>query len=151
MAINIRAKGQNGEREIAIELNAIIKYILKEKNLPIPEVDIVQRNQNQSAVGGSDLSNTFDLAIEIKRHETLSINTWWKQCETAAKRNAHIPVLIFRQNRAAWRVITYGWIDIDKAKGSQMNCRIEMTWEDFQHWFYRYACAKIEAGEVPKV
>ena len=151
MAINIRTKGQTGEREIAQTLNAILNTVMTENELPRTSVDIIQRNQNQSAVGGSDLTGCFDLAIEIKRQETLAIKTWWKQCETAAKRNNEIPVLIFRQNRAAWRVMTYGWIDIDRSKGTQLNCRMEISWEDFQFWFYKYCDAKIKAGWLPEV
>jgi len=149
--INIRAKGQNGEREIASSLNLILNNVLKINGLPIPAVDVIQRNQNQSAVGGSDLSNTFGLAIEIKRHETLSINTWWKQCLAAAERNREIPVLIFRQNRAAWRVIMFGAVEFNRATAGQLMCRVEISWEDFQFWFYKYCDAKIKSGELPKV
>lgn len=144
MPINIRSKGQSGEREVADQLNLIILTVLKELDIPIPEKAIIQRNQNQSAVGGSDLSNTFGLAIEIKRHETLSINTWWRQCVTSAERNNEIPVLIFRQNRKAWRVVMNGWININSSK--QVGIRSEFSWDEFQYWFYLYAKDQLENG-----
>lgn len=149
MGINIRAKGQNGEREVAETLNMIIKSAMRELDMPVPTDDIVQRNQNQSAVGGNDLSNTFGASIEVKRHETLSINTWWKQCLAAAERNNEIPVLIFRQNRAAWRVIMFGWIEI--AKGKQIAARVETDWETFKLWYYNFVMEKLKAGELPRL
>ena len=97
--INVRQKGQEGEREVARALNVVICEVLKAHGIPPPPKDVVQRNQNQSAVGGSDLSNTFNLAIEVKRQEELSVNTWWKQCEKSAMENpGDVPVLVYRQN-----------------------------------------------------
>jgi len=61
MGINIRQKGQEGEREIQRALEPIIRKVMSEGGFPLPDKAIVQRNQNQSAVGGSDLSNTFGL------------------------------------------------------------------------------------------
>ena len=151
MSINIRTKGQNGEREIAFELNSIIKAVLTELQMPIPQIDIVQRNQNQSAVGGNDLCNVFGLSIEVKRHETLSINTWWKQCEAAAVRNNEIPVLIFRQNRKPWRVITYAYLDASQTCELLVKVRCELSFEDFQHWFYLWVRRKLVNGEQVQV
>lgn len=149
MSINIRAKGQNGEREVAETINAIIKTAMAQMGLTVPHDSIVQRNQNQSAVGGNDLSNTFGVSIEVKRQEALSINTWWKQCLLAATRNNELPVLIFRQNRQAWRVMTYGWIDA--AKDKQMNVRIEIDWDTFKHWYFNWVLEKLKQGELPRL
>ena len=76
MGINIRQKGQEGEREIQRVLEPVVRKVLERNGIPLPDKAIIRRNQNQSAVGGSDLSNTFGLAIEVKRQEALSINTW---------------------------------------------------------------------------
>lgn len=112
MTINSRTKGQTGEREIATALNEIMQkqlvlhglnHMLEDTNL------LVQRNQNQSAVGGFDLINTMHFAIEIKRQETLNINQWWTQAVNQAG-SSKTPVLIFRQNRRPWRVMTLGLI-----------------------------------------
>jgi glycosidase len=144
MGINIRAKGQIAEREIANELNTIINAVLTEMNVPIPDKPIIQRNQNQSAVGGNDLTNVFGLSIEVKRQEQLAINTWWKQCVKSAERNEEIPVLIFRQNQKDWRVVMIAWLNLPK--GRMYDCRIEMQWEDFKIWFYLYVKGKLEMG-----
>lgn len=156
--INIRAKGQTGEREIATTMNNIIVSVMRE--LKYDDVSIqrasesVQRNQNQSAVGGGDLSNTLGLSIEIKRQEQLSINTWWKQCTTAAQRNGEYPVLLFKQNRKGWRCITDGGIALPDPETGQitsfMGVRIEISWEDFQIWFRYWALRKLKL-EAPRI
>lgn len=90
MTINVRQKGQEGEREIAKILNAIVAKVRDEFKLSqyATRDELFQRNQNQSAVGGSDLSNPLYLDIEVKRQEDLSVNSWWKQCIEAAERGA---------------------------------------------------------------
>lgn len=145
MPINIRNKGRTAEQEISSELNTIINCVLEEMNVPIPDKPVIRRNQNQSAVGGNDLCNVFGLSIEVKRQEQLSINTWWKQCVASAKRNDEIPVLIFRQNRKEWRVVMTAWLNLPK--GRMFDCRIEMSFEDFQSWFYLYVKGRIEMGD----
>lgn len=147
MGINIRTKGATAEREICDTLNFIIRLCLQELGEPVPEKPIVQRNQNQTAVGGKDLSNTFDLAIEVKRQEQLSVNTWWKQCVSQAERNNEKPVLIYRQNRQSWRVVLIGQLSVPSLNGSGtalMQARCEISWEDFQSWFKVYAKRKIQ-------
>lgn len=150
MGINVQTKGKEGEREVARLLNNIIKSVLTKHGLPIPEKDIVQRNQNQSAVGGSDLSNTFGVAIEVKRQETLSINTWWKQCETEANTNNEIPVLIFRQNGKKWRVVLYCELRLP-GDHSSVRTRCEIDIEGFLAWFYHWVDRKVSEGERPRV
>lgn len=149
MTINIRQKGQEGEREIQRALEPIIRKLMTDGRFPLPDKPIVQRNQNQSAVGGSDLSNTFGLAIEVKRQEQLSINTWWKQCETAAKDNGEHPVLLYRQNGKKWRCVTLVWLPLHN--GTQQQARAEMDWDTFLGWFEQWVRLKLVAGEVPRV
>lgn len=156
MSINIRAKGQEGEREIAAMLNTRISEIHKRYKLPpIAKKDaIFQRNQNQSAVGGYDLSNNLNLAIEIKRQENLSISTWWKQCLESAKRSDAIPVLMFRQNRRPWRVMML--VDIlgfpgVKSSGEEWGIRefqVEFGVDNFLDWFEVYYCRFLKNGRV---
>ena len=94
----------------------------------------VQRNQNQSAVGGCDLTGTFHFAVEIKRQESLSIETWWKQCTAAASALGQVPVLIFKQNHKKWRVMMPARIEVN-APGEFMYVRAEITLEDFEKLF----------------
>ncbi|WLY87245.1 hypothetical protein [Vibrio phage vB_VibM_83AMN] len=107
MAINVRTKGQTGEREIAKFFNDIYAEVYEELGMTLPEKDIAQRRQNQSAVGGSDLDNTCGYSVEVKRQEKLAINTWWDQCVVSAKEDKNLPVLMYRQNNKKWRVVLY--------------------------------------------
>lgn len=147
--VNIIDKGKSAEREVATKLNDIVNRVLLRNGLALPAVPVVQRNQNQSAVGGNDLKGTFGLAIEVKRQETLSINAWWKQCCAAAERNQEVPVLVYRQSRKPWHVITNGWLMLPGGAMSMVRC--EMGWPDFEQWFERWVEAKVRAGEVPHV
>ena len=146
MGINIRQKGQEGEREVARALNSIVASVLEAHKIPVPSRPIFQRNQNQSAVGGSDLTNPFMLAVEVKRQEALSINTWWKQCCTAAVADGAIPVLIFRQNgNRNWRCILK--VDVPLVDGTHVpGVRAEIDWASFLEWFYTYVDQKIKRG-----
>lgn len=149
--MNIRAKGQDGEREVANMLNQVVNDVRIKLGLtPLDKNDgLFQRNQNQSAVGGHDLSNNLDLAIEVKRQEALSINSWWSQCVKSAERSNGIPVLIFRQNRQKWRVIMNGWISCRPTHyvGHENTVRIEITLEDFLTWFTCYYHERVSRNE----
>lgn len=150
--INIRQKGFNGEREVATLLNAIVMTVMRELGYPeatvIAAATTIQRNQNQSAVGGADLSNTFGLAFEVKRHENTSgLNGWWAQVVSAAERNNEIPVLLFRQNNQKWRVMTWGSLPLP-IDGPQAKVRVEFSYNDFQAWFKVWVGLKIRQGET---
>lgn len=149
MGINIRAKGQSGEREVADMLNFIIYQVMKELEFPEEEclkgIQSVQRNQNQSAVGGNDLSNCLGLSIEVKRQEQLSVGTWWRQCVAAAERNNEMPVLMYRQNRKPWRVRTYAWINLPD--GKHVRAEVEFDVDTFKAWFREWARASIMQGK----
>lgn len=148
MGIDIRAKGQNGEREVCDILNYIVYQAMKDCQFPedqcLKGLTSVQRNQNQSAVGGNDLTNTFGLSIEIKRQEALAVNAWWQQCVAAADRNGEVPVLMYRQNRKPWHVVTYAWIQLPD--GKQMQSRVEFDIDSFKAWFRQWVLAKISMG-----
>lgn len=155
--INIRAKGAEGEREVIRMLTPIIKEVMKEMDFAeelIRDADqMVQRNQNQSAVGGCDLTNVFGIAVEVKRQETLSVNTWWKQCVTSAQRNNELPLLIYRKNRQAWRIRTFGFLHVPHHEGGWTGHQsvIELEEEDFKSWFKQWVRAKILTGHEVKI
>lgn len=151
--INIRQKGANGERQLAKDLNDIVNALLVKHGLPVPEKPIIQRNQNQTAVGGNDLSNTFGLGIEVKRQENLNVEAWWRQCVQAAERNHELPVLVYRQNNQAWRVVTLMWVQLPAVDGrdSAAQVRGEMKYESFLHWFKTWVDYKLSNGELPQV
>lgn len=148
MGINIRAKGQQGEREVATMLNSIIYSVMKEQGYSDEEcgraLQTVQRNQQQSAVGGNDLTNCFGMSIEIKRQEQLSVNTWWAQCCASAARNNEMPVLMYRQNRKAWHIRTYGWINLPG--GRHMQAIVEFDEDHFRKWFKEWVATQLALG-----
>lgn len=106
MTINSRAKGAGAEREFAglVYDWAGIRLI---------------RNLEQTRSGGHDLivhpdesgtvADAFrKLAIECKRYQTATdaqIQKWWAQAVVQAEVSGLIPVLGYRANRAAWRVV----------------------------------------------
>lgn len=144
--INIRQKGAEGERQVLQMLNKIVGDVREEKGLPqfAKEDEPFQRNQNQSAVGGDDLTNPYFLSIEVKRQEQLSINTWWKQCIASAERTKGVPILIFKQNRKKWRVCMNAplYLTTTKFMGP---VKVEVDLEIFKWWFYEYYTTYLEA------
>ena len=144
--IHIVNKGKTGEREVADAMNYCVYLAMQELGYPADEclkgMSYIQRNQIQTAIGGCDLVNCFGLSIEVKRQETLDLNSWWKQCEASAKRDNTIPVLIYRQNKKPWRVRTYVWIPLPD--GHQMQGFAEFDWNTFRTWFQGWAKASLQ-------
>ena len=142
--INIRTKGQSGEREIASLLNAIVQQERVALGLPrlAIEDEPFQRNQNQSAVGGDDLTNPYKLSIEVKRQEALSVNTWWKQTAVSASRTNGVPILLFRQNRKKWRCVMLADLPLvdpsSTTYASYSFQRVEVEIDVFKEWFRQY-------------
>ncbi len=153
MGINIRQKGAEGEREVAKMLNAIIVEVATALGHPPEQVEAaqrcVQRNQNQSAVGGCDLTNVFGISIEVKRQEQLAIGTWWQQCVAAAQRNHELPLLIWRQNGKKWRVRTYAWLPLPDDNGTWAKQKMivaEFDVDTFKAWFAEWVRGRLAQG-----
>lgn len=83
-------KGQRGERELATWLEVHLDAEVK-------------RKLGQARESGADIVCVPGLVIEVKRHEVLNLNKWWKQVTDAAREEGGIPVLAFRQNRKRWQ------------------------------------------------
>lgn len=146
MGINIRQKGQCGEREVCDWLNGIAYRVLTANGLAYPAKPIFQRNQNQSAVGGSDVTNPVKMAIEVKRQEALDLNAWWRQAEKAAEEFGGTPIVIFRQNgKRKWRILIRGGIPYSCGQAaSYMRC--EISHEDFEQFAYNWMERQLKAG-----
>lgn len=86
-----RNKGAAGEREV-------FKILADELGVEL------KRDLSQTQDGGCDFS-LAGFSCEIKRQETLNLQTWWNQTCYSAGRNAEVPALIYRQSRQPWRVI----------------------------------------------
>lgn len=153
MPINSRTKGQAGEREVVHLLNSIIEQVLA--SMPWDEAvataarSCIQRNQNQSAVGGSDLNGVFGMAVEIKRQENIQVDTWWAQTIAQAKRNNEHPVLLYRKNHHPWRCVTMGSAPLPGGRMGSM--RVQFEQDAFSTWFYQWVYYKMTEGDLPRV
>jgi hypothetical protein len=152
VTINAQAKGKTGEREIC-DLLRVESMRCFQENAWIEQGDrdrifaSIQRNQNQSAVGGHDIG-FMGLSIEVKRCETLSVPQWWRQCVVSAGAAQARPVLIYRQNRKAWRVKMETMLPIDRGSSS-IWCTAEFEIDQFEIWLRLYIAAEVRAGRVP--
>lgn len=144
--VNVRQKGAGGEREIAEDLNFIIYQTMQQLCCDNPTMRSVQRNQNQSAVGGADLTGTLGLSIEVKRQEQLSINTWWAQCTAAAEQNGGIPVLLYRQNGKKWRCILLVDIPLPGNTAFVHQARAEIDYDTFKSFFKEHVVRYLNNG-----
>jgi hypothetical protein len=97
MPVNGRNKGASAEREF-------VKILQQEVDVSLPAGHGLKfmRNLEQVRGGGFDIVGLSWLALEIKRQENLSLNSWWEQCERQAE--GRVPVLAYRQNNRPWRV-----------------------------------------------
>lgn len=150
--VHAQNKGKQGERDVANMLRHEI-YLLMHRHQYGPDTmvalnNVVQRNQNQSAEGGGDIT-LFGLCIEVKRCETLAVEQWWRQAEASAARNGDVPVLIYRQNNKAWHVVMMGEVPLDAM--SRYRCRMTMSVEDFKQWFSALAERAIARGDIDRV
>lgn len=133
-------------------LNGIIVEVMTAMGFPAEEVEkaktMVQRNQNQTAVGGCDLTNTFGMAIEVKRQEQLAINTWWEQTKKSAEKNNELPVLMFRQNNKPWRIRTFGFLHAPGTNGgwTSVQAVVEIDEATFKTWFRAWVTGKLQNG-----
>lgn len=140
MSINSRTKGRAGEQEVCRWLNSIAAKAYESLGLPVPETPLFQRNQNQTAVGGSDITNPFGLSIEVKRHEQLAVDAWWRQCYEDAAAANKTPVLLYRQNgKRKWRAVMMLAMFIhNKPFEHWMNVRAEVSHEDFEKFLFSW-------------
>lgn len=74
----------------------------------LPEEDVVSRPMGSPGVDimlSEKARELFPFGIECKRVESLSIPSWWKQCETNAKEEGLNPMLIYRRNKEPSMVV----------------------------------------------
>lgn len=97
--VNVRSKGQRGEREVADMFGAWASEVTS--LLDADEIRF-KRNLMQSRQGGYDIIGLEWLALEVKRQETLSLPAWWRQTLKQAQ-CGQTPLLAWKQNRVPWR------------------------------------------------
>lgn len=127
MGINIRSKGQNGEREIIKIIAPVVK-----KYWPAEEVG---RNLDQTRDGGHDIVGVPGFSLEIKRGETLQLKQWWAQTVKQAVRIQARPVLLYRQNHRKWRAVVSLYEMLPTVVIPDYPYTIDMSMEGFLLWF----------------
>jgi hypothetical protein len=153
-----RTKGQSGEREVIDLLQPTLDAVVRGHGLD-PNNFPIQRNTVQSDRGGSDLTGLPGLAIEVKRCETLAIESWWEQCTEQAMGPRMIgfravPVLFYRRNRTPWRVRMLGHCGGNLGGGKDPGVLpltpavVDVSLDDFLKWFERW-CRRWLASSAP--
>jgi len=126
-----RDKGKRGEREAAALLNAWTWSAIRDMDIEInrdEDTRFFTRNLNQSDDGGSDLSNEFNLAVEVKRTKKKQVPAWWRQTLQQAKDVKRIPVLMYRIDKdKEWTFITNHISAPDEMRVVPL--------DDFEQWF----------------
>lgn len=128
--INSRAKGQRAEREIIHILQPIIDAAYNRVGRA-DDIPRLERNQNQSAVGGYDIVGLTWLAPEIKNQATLAVDAWWAQCLKQAKKGQK-PVLMWKLRGGKWRVRFYA--DIECVIGVVVDMDLRDWLPIFEDW-----------------
>jgi hypothetical protein len=127
-------KGKRGEREIKDMFIDLMDEVEKDVWAKRKYSEDVKRNTLQSDRGGCDIVGIPLLAIEVKRQEILSINTWFKQAKDQAAKLNLMPVLMFKQNRKQWRVVTYAGLSYPGYKAATW-ATAEVGLTDFLSWY----------------
>ena len=98
--VNIRVKGQCGEREFLSKLSDHLEL----------EVGLT-RNLSQTREGGADCIQLEGYSIEIKNQRTVTLPEWWKQTIRQAQLSQSIPILAYKVPRKGWLVVCpFSWI-----------------------------------------
>lgn len=99
-----RNKGARGEREAIALLQPIVDRACD--HCGQPRIELVRDTRQRYQKKLYDIFGLPWIALEIKRVENQSgINGWWKQVKEATK-PGQIPVLMYRQNNAPWKIRT---------------------------------------------
>lgn len=133
-----RNKGQRAEREVVKLLQPVVIAAWNEvgRDGPAPSLE---RNLMQAHKGGHDLLGLDWLAIEVKHQEQFTIASWWQQTKEQAIKASQQgvvqvePVLFYRKNNVQWRVIMYGYLDVQG--GGRVRCPVSIAVEAFLVWF----------------
>ena len=123
-----RNKGKRGEREIVDLLQPVVNEVYSICNREPPKL---KRNTLQSDSGGSDIAGLPWLALEVKYHEQLNINSWWRQTVDQAEYGQE-PVLFYRRNHGRWQVKMYGMLGMP---GCCYTVPVIVEPADFLKWF----------------
>ncbi len=136
--INVRQKGQRGEREI-IDLLQIVVNTTRAKYKLAPV--LLQRNTLQAHVGGCDVHGLAGFSIEVKFQECDFNPAWWRQCLKQAG-PTNVPILFWRGSRQPWKVVMRVFVNTPKDR-DQIQMDVAISYGEFNEWFleaYDEAC-----------
>ena len=137
-------KGKSGEREACRLMQAILDKALEDSGTGKAGSRHVQRNTLQSDGGGCDLVGVPGMAIEVKRHAVLRVESWWKQAVSQAERiGGSIPVLLYRQDRGKWQARVYAKLPINCEEALSMP--VDLGIKEFSEWAVEYLKARLIA------
>lgn len=108
-----RSKGQRGEREAIKVLQPVVNALYQQLGRSPP---LLERNLLQTRRGGYDIVGVDWMALEVKRCETLHLESWWQQCLKSAAVGQE-PILMYRKNRGKWRIKMYGSLGLVECNG----------------------------------
>lgn len=121
-------KGKRAEREVVKLLQPVVSEVCTALKR---EIILLERNLMQSHRGGYDIVGLDWMALEVKHHEQLAPEQWWKQALRQAKAFQE-PVLFYRKNNVKFRV---------RMKGSlwhgviEHECPVDISVDDFLNYF----------------
>jgi hypothetical protein len=135
--MNVRNKGQRGERQVVKLLQAIVDTVHQRRGLALI---LLQRNQLATWQGGEDITGLEGFCIEVKWQEIGWNPEWWKQClAQAAYRPGWTPVLFYRASHQKWNVKLRAFVNTPMDT-EQVESDITMSIDDFVEWFgYAYS------------
>jgi len=91
-----KQKGKRGEHEFA---EVLTKLLARDTSWDDNKIFV------DSQANGGDIISIQGLSIEVKRQEALNCKTWWRQAQIQADQVSGIPIVAYRQNRRAWKVL----------------------------------------------
>lgn len=135
--INVRAKGQRGEREVVKLLQEVVDKVRRRFGA---EPLVLQRNSLQAHLGGADIHGLDGFAIEVKVQEAENIPGWWRQAIQQAEalsrpnRTPFVPVLFYRRNGRPWSVKWRAFVLTPRDRDN-IELDVEADLSDFLDWF----------------
>lgn len=128
-----RNKGAGAEREIVKLLQPIItdEYAMVGLRPVELQRNLMQAYKTADRQGKHDLVGVDWMALEVKRHETLAVNSWWEQAVEQAGETQE-PVLFYRPNFCPWKVRMYGYL---LSNSFRVKCTVDLDLESFLTYF----------------
>ena len=131
-----KAKGAGGELEAA----RLLTLWAVEVGVSLDPT----RNLEQSRAGGFDLNGVPGLGVEVKRQESLDLTSWWRQTLRQAEAGGVVPLLMYRQNRKAWRFKVRQYVAIYGAhKAGTVLMDFEMDEAAAKAWFQQWLLIRL--------